>query len=91
MAVGGGVILAASYEARAFGVHAAMPVGRARRLCPRLIVVDGSFGDYLGATLVTAALMIWQSLDAVRIGADDVDVGSDESLIEPVDLLDDGG
>jgi DNA polymerase-4 len=47
VAVGGGVILAASYEARAFGVHAAMPVGRARRLCPDLIVVDGSFSDYL--------------------------------------------
>lgn len=46
IAVGGGVVLAASYEARAFGVRAAMPVGRARRLCPRLIVVDGSYSDY---------------------------------------------
>jgi DNA polymerase-4 len=48
IAVGGGVVLAASYEARAFGVHAAMPLGKARKLCPQLIVVDGSFGDYLG-------------------------------------------
>jgi len=47
IAVGGGVVLAASYEARAFGVRAAMPVGKARRLCPKLIVVDGSFSDYL--------------------------------------------
>ncbi len=46
IAVGGGVVLAASYEARAFGVRAAMPLGRARRLCPQLIVVDGSYGDY---------------------------------------------
>jgi DNA polymerase-4 len=46
IAVGGGVVLAASYEARAFGVEAAMPVGRARRLCPQLIVVDGSYADY---------------------------------------------
>ena len=46
VAVGGGVVLAASYEARAFGVRAAMPLGRARRLCPQLIVVDGSYSDY---------------------------------------------
>ena len=47
IAVGGGVVLAASYEARRYGVRAAMPLGRARQLCPRLIVVDGSYGDYL--------------------------------------------
>jgi len=47
VAVGGGVVLAASYEARAFGVHAAMPIGKARRMCPRLIVVNGSFGEYV--------------------------------------------
>jgi DNA polymerase-4 len=46
VAVGGGVVLAASYEAREFGVRAAMPLGRARELCPRLIVVDGHYGDY---------------------------------------------
>ena len=46
VAVGGGVVLAASYEARAYGVHAAMPLGRARQMCPQLIVVDGSYGDY---------------------------------------------
>lgn len=46
IAVGGGVVLAASYEARAYGVRAAMPVARARKLCPNLIVVDGSYGDY---------------------------------------------
>jgi DNA polymerase-4 len=47
VAVGGGVVLAASYEARRFGVRSAMPVGRARKLCPRLIVVSGSFSDYV--------------------------------------------
>jgi DNA polymerase-4 len=47
IAVGGGVVLAASYEARAFGVRSAMPVGKARRMCPSLIIVDGSFSDYL--------------------------------------------
>jgi DNA polymerase-4 len=47
MVVGEGVVLAASYEARAFGVRSAMPTSQARKLCPRLTVVSGSFGRYL--------------------------------------------
>lgn len=34
-----GVVTSASYEARAFGVHSAMPMGRALRLCPQALVV----------------------------------------------------
>src|SRR5262249_4783040 len=46
IAVGGGVVLAASYEAKAFGVSSGMSGGRARELCPQLIFVDGHFKDY---------------------------------------------
>ena len=46
IAVGGGVVLAASYEAKAFGVQSAMPGRRARELCPELIFVEGNFKDY---------------------------------------------
>lgn len=46
IAVGGGVVLAASYEAKAFGVHAGMSGHAARRLCPDLRVVGGHFRDY---------------------------------------------
>jgi DNA polymerase IV len=46
MAVGGSVVLAASYEARALGVHAGMPAWRARRLCPGLRFAGGHFGEY---------------------------------------------
>ena len=46
IAVGGGVVLAASYEARAYGVHAGMPGWQASRLCPRLRFVGGHFRDY---------------------------------------------
>jgi DNA polymerase IV len=46
IAVGGGVVLAASYEAKAFGVRGGMPGRRARELCPELIFVDGHFKEY---------------------------------------------
>jgi DNA polymerase-4 len=46
IAVGGGVVLAASYEARAFGVRSGMPGRAARELCPQLIFVGGHFSDY---------------------------------------------
>jgi DNA polymerase-4 len=46
IAVGGGVVLAASYEARSFGVRAGMPGWRARQLCGDLLFVGGHFRRY---------------------------------------------
>lgn len=46
IAVGGGVVLAASYEAKAFGIQGGMPGWRARQLCPHLRFVGGHFSDY---------------------------------------------
>ena len=40
------VVLSATYEARAFGVHSAMPMMRARRLCPQATVIPPSHGLY---------------------------------------------
>ena len=41
-----GVVAACSYEARKFGIHSAMPMKTAMRLCPQAIVVGGSRGEY---------------------------------------------
>src|SRR5687767_12217480 len=49
VAVGGqkrGIIASASYEARKYGVYTPMPTSRARRLCPKLIVLPGDFEKY---------------------------------------------
>src|SRR5947208_7966971 len=54
VAVGGsarrGVVLAASYQARPFGVRSAMPMARALRLCPGLVVVPPHFDRYVEAS-----------------------------------------
>ena len=47
---GGGVVLAASYEAKRFGVRTAMSERAARRLCPDLIVVPARFEAYSAAS-----------------------------------------
>src|SRR5689334_6371556 len=51
VAVGGqpdkrGVVAAASYEARTFGVRSAIPMARAVRLCPQLVIVRPDFDKY---------------------------------------------
>jgi DNA polymerase-4 len=48
--VGGGVVLAASYEAKAYGVHGAMGGRQARRLCPHAIVVPARMSAYSEAS-----------------------------------------
>jgi len=47
VAVGGGVVLSCTYEARAMGVRGGMPLGQAKQLCPSLIVLSSDFGDYV--------------------------------------------
>ena len=61
VAVGGsadrrGVIAAASYEARAFGVHSAMPTSQALRLCPQLVLLPANFDKYTSASQAIMAL-----------------------------------
>lgn len=41
-----GVVAACSYEARAYGIHSAMPMHRAMKLCPHATVVKGTRGEY---------------------------------------------
>jgi len=60
VAVGGagarGVIAAASYEARQFGVYSAMPGSKALRLCPQLIFVRHRFDAYKEASAIIRSI-----------------------------------
>ncbi len=62
LAVGGspqsrGVVAAASYEARAFGVRSAMPMARAVRLCPELLIVRPDFTKYRAVSQQVMAIL----------------------------------
>jgi DNA polymerase-4 len=54
---GRGVVLSASYQARAFGVRSAMPVARARRLCPRAVFVPPRHRVYAAASKEVMAIL----------------------------------
>src|SRR5579862_1663802 len=61
VAVGGqpnqrGVVAAASYEARTFGVHSAMSMAKAVRLCPSLVIVRPDFARYRAASNAVFAI-----------------------------------
>ena len=52
-----GVVAAASYEARAFGLHSGMPLATAVRLCPQAIFIEGNFHRYLDASKKFMAIL----------------------------------
>ncbi|MEI7779686.1 MAG: DNA polymerase IV [Actinomycetes bacterium] len=57
---GRGVVLSATYEARALGVHSAMPMSRARRICPQATVLAPHHGRY--ADVSAGVMAIFRSI-----------------------------
>lgn len=88
VAVGGehrGVVSAASYEARRFGVRSAMPMTQARRLCPGLVVVRGRMGRYAEVSRQVMALLREASPLVEQVSVDEayVDLTGTERLLGP--------
>jgi DNA polymerase-4 len=89
IAVGGGVVLAASYEAKRFGVQGGMAGWRAKQLCPQLTFVNGHFSNYQRiADQVMAVLNDFTPL-VQRISIDEafLDVAGSVHLFGPAEVI----
>jgi len=77
-----GVVAAASYEARAFGLHSGMPLTTASRLCPEAIFIEGSFAKYRRASRGFMAILADFSPYLEPVGIDEayLDVTGFQSL-----------
>jgi len=80
--VGEGVVLAASYDAKAFGVHAGMPGRKARELCPDVRFVGGHFRDYqrLGDQVIGVLRDFTPLVERISIDEAFLDVAGTEHL-----------
>jgi DNA polymerase IV len=83
--VGGGVVLAASYEAKAYGVQGAMGGAMARRLCPHAIVVPPRFEAYTEASRAVFAIFhdVTPLVEGISIDEAFLDVGGLRRLSGP--------
>jgi DNA polymerase-4 len=89
IAVGGGVVLAASYEAKAFGVRGGMSGRRARELCPQLQFVSGNFKEYqrLGDAAIQVLGDFTPLVERLSIDEAFADVAGCERLFGPPDMI----
>jgi DNA polymerase IV len=80
-----GVIMSASYEARGYGVHSAMPSARARRLCPEAVFVPPDFGSYRAhATRLREILLSFTPVvEPLSLDEAFLDVGGATTLFGP--------
>jgi DNA polymerase IV len=76
---GRGVVTTATYEARAFGIHSAMPMSRAMRLCPHAIILPTDFDEYRRMSALFKAEML--SISPVM-----EDNGIDEAYLDISDV-----
>jgi len=89
IAVGGGVVLAASYEAKAFGIYGGMPGWRARELCPQVTFVGGHFEDYqrLGDAAIAVIGDFTPLVERISIDEAFADVAGCTHLFGPPDEI----
>jgi DNA polymerase-4 len=83
--VGAGVVLAASYEAKAYGVRTAMGSAQARRLCPNAVVVDPRFSAYVEASRAVFAVFddVTPLVEGLSIDEAFLDVGGLRRIAGP--------
>jgi DNA polymerase-4 len=86
---GRGVVSSASYAARAYGVHSAMPMAQALRLCPQAIVRSGHRREYSSYSRRVMAILDEYTplLEPISIDEAFLDVTGSEALFGPADVL----
>lgn len=77
-----GVVTAASYEARPFGVRAGMPLQDARRLCPQAEYVEGDPEKYVALSLKLLDLYLSHSPDVEPFSVDEAFVGLPNTTLD---------
>ncbi|MDD1718498.1 MAG: DNA polymerase IV [Methanoregulaceae archaeon] len=68
---GRGVVSTASYEARAFGIHSAMPISTAYRLCPDAVFLPPDFSKYVPTSERIFAILSGYSPDVLQVSIDE--------------------
>ncbi|MGH7278678.1 MAG: DNA polymerase IV, partial [Candidatus Rokuibacteriota bacterium] len=82
---GRGVVSAASYEARVFGIRSAMPIGKAARLCPHAVFLPVDMAKYVRVSAAIMAILGEFSPLVEPLSVDEafVDLTGTESLFGP--------
>ncbi|SJM58824.1 DNA polymerase IV [Agrococcus casei] len=83
------VVTAATYEARRYGVHSAMPMARAKQLCPQAVIIDGDFDLYRRLSKQVMGVLHDVSPEVEQLGIDEAFVfvaGAAKLLGRPFDI-----
>jgi DNA polymerase-4 len=84
-----GVVCAASYEARPYGVHSAMPTSQARKLCPQAVFLPGDMAKYrrVSAQIRTVFESVSPEVEPLSLDEAFIDVTASQSLFgAPLDI-----
>ncbi len=84
-----GVVAAASYEVRKFGVYSAMPIGRARRLCPQAIILPVRMSRYqeVSAAVFQVFRQVTPEVEGLSLDEAFLDVTASLTLLGSVETI----
>ncbi len=84
-----GVVAACSYEARKFGIHSAMPIATARKLCPHALFISGTRGQYSKYSRIVTEIIAAKAPLMEKASIDEfyIDLTGMERFFKPFDWV----